>query len=165
MRRAVFAGLLAAAMMAATSGVAKANDNIGCGLGSLLFEGQKGLAFEVLAATTNGFIGSQTFGITSGTLGCGAPNQPIKAEHRIQMFAGANIDRLAREMALGEGESLEALAVLMSVDVADRPAFYALTQAQFATLFPKSEMTSGEMLVALNRVMAEDQRLARYTWL
>jgi hypothetical protein len=165
MTRGVFAGLLAAFALAAGSGVAQANANVGCGLGSMLWEGQKGLGFEVLAATTNGVLGTQTFGITTGTLGCDAPNQPIKAEHRIQMFAGANIDRLAREMALGEGEALEALAVLMSVEQADRPAFYALTQAQFVAIFPRSEMTSGEMLVALNRVMADDARLARYAWM
>jgi hypothetical protein len=164
MTRAVFA-VLAAVSLTASSGVAQANENIGCGLGSMLFEGQTGLAFEILAATTNGFIGSQTFGITSGTVGCGKPNQPIKAEERIQMFAGTNIDRLAREMALGEGEALEALAVLMSVDAADRAAFYALTQSHFGEIFPKAELTSSEMLTALNRVMAQDQRLARYAWL
>jgi hypothetical protein len=160
----VFAGLLAAGL-AAGSGVAQANENVGCGLGSMLFEGQTGLAFEVLAATTNGFIGSQTFGITSGTLGCGKPNQPIKAEERIRVFASVNIDSLARDMALGEGETLEALAVLMAVEQADRPAFYALTQARFGEIFPSAEMTSGTMLVGLNRVMAEDERLARYAWL
>src|SRR5690606_21045070 len=42
----------------------------GCGLGSKLFEGQRGVAPQVLAVTTNGTFGNQTFGISSGTLGC-----------------------------------------------------------------------------------------------
>ncbi len=42
----------------------------GCGLGSMAFGNQKG-AIQILAATTNGLFGTQTFGITSGTSNCG----------------------------------------------------------------------------------------------
>ncbi|HKB84382.1 MAG TPA: DUF3015 family protein, partial [Burkholderiales bacterium] len=46
-------------------------DNVGtCGWGSKLFDGQKGAAPQVLAVTTNGTFGNQTFGISSGTSGC-----------------------------------------------------------------------------------------------
>jgi hypothetical protein len=45
-------------------------NSTGCGLGTIIFEGQKGIAPQVLAVTTNGTSGNQTFGITSGTLGC-----------------------------------------------------------------------------------------------
>lgn len=46
-------------------------DNVGgCGWGSKLFDGQQGVAPQVLAVTTNGTSGNQTFGITSGTSGC-----------------------------------------------------------------------------------------------
>ena len=52
-------------------GVAQAQqENTGCGLGTMLFDGQQGIAPQVLAVTTNGTSGNQTFGITSGTLGC-----------------------------------------------------------------------------------------------
>ena len=47
-----------------------ADQDIGCGLGSMVFAGQEGKVFKVLGATTNGTSGNQTFGITFGTLGC-----------------------------------------------------------------------------------------------
>ncbi|MDE2000936.1 MAG: DUF3015 family protein, partial [Burkholderiales bacterium] len=52
--------LLAAALMIA-AGSAMAQNNVGCGWGSALFNGQKGVAPQVLAATTNGTSGNQTF--------------------------------------------------------------------------------------------------------
>ncbi len=42
----------------------------GCGLGSMIFGDSPGFV-QVLAATTNGCSGSQTFGITTGTSNCG----------------------------------------------------------------------------------------------
>lgn len=39
-----------------------ANDNTGCGLGSLVIKDQSTVMLQVLAATTNGTSGSQTFG-------------------------------------------------------------------------------------------------------
>ena len=44
----------------------------GCGLGSLLFGNDNTTLMQILAATTNGLFGSQTFGITSGTSNCTA---------------------------------------------------------------------------------------------
>jgi len=44
--------------------------NTGCGLGSVIFKGQDALLFQILAVTTNGTSGNQTFGITTGTLNC-----------------------------------------------------------------------------------------------
>src|SRR5262245_22752963 len=41
----------------------------GCGLGSVFFGSKPGF-IQVLAATTNGTSGNQTFGITSGTSNC-----------------------------------------------------------------------------------------------
>ncbi len=40
------------------------------GIGTLIFEGKDGLLSQVCAGTTNGILGNQTFGITSGTLNC-----------------------------------------------------------------------------------------------
>ncbi|HEY8553803.1 MAG TPA: DUF3015 family protein [Burkholderiales bacterium] len=53
------------------AGMAAGENNVGsCGWGSKLFDGQRGVVPQVLAATTNGTFGSQTFGISSGTSGC-----------------------------------------------------------------------------------------------
>jgi hypothetical protein len=52
------------------AGAAFADPDIGCGLGTQLWEGNKGLIPKVLGATTNGSFGNQTFGITFQTIGC-----------------------------------------------------------------------------------------------
>ena len=62
--------LLAVALLAGTAGVAMADDNTGCGLGTMIWAGQSGPIFKSFAVTTNGTSGNQTFGITTGTLGC-----------------------------------------------------------------------------------------------
>ncbi|MDP3295851.1 MAG: DUF3015 domain-containing protein [Nevskia sp.] len=142
-------------------GSAFAAQDIGCGLGTQLMKDQNGLIFRVLGATTNGFFGNQTFGITSGTLGC-AKNGVVAENARRSMFAATNVDQLSAEIAAGEGETLATLAALYKVDAADVAAFYALAQSQYATLFPNAEVTTGEVLARLETVMANDARLARY---
>ena len=152
---------VAVVAMAAWSGAARADGDTGCGLGSQVWEGQSSIPAKVLAATTNGTLGNQTFGISSGTLGC-EPGSVIKAENRLPMFAGANIDRLARDMAVGEGESLDALAHLYGVEERDRPAFFELARTHFDAIFPTATVTAGDMLAALDRALREDPQLARY---
>ena len=55
---------VAIALLACGSSVALADQDVGCGLGSMLWAGQSGLVPKILAATTNGTFGNQTFGIT-----------------------------------------------------------------------------------------------------
>ena len=62
--------LIVAVLLLVPAAFATADDDIGCGLGTQLWAGNEGLAPKVLAATTNGTSGNQTFGITTGTLGC-----------------------------------------------------------------------------------------------
>lgn len=163
MKARVFGFLLAVAVapFGIPAGSAGADNNVGCGLGTQLWTGRDDLIIQVLAATTNGFTGSQTFGISSETLGCRA-NQKITVEHRVNLFAGANLDRLAREMAQGEGEALESLAHLMQIDEPDRATFYRLTKENFSAIFASDEVTAGDMLAAIDRLMARDSQLARY---
>src|SRR5262245_21507042 len=51
----------------------------GCGLGSILFGTDQNKVMQILAATSNGCFGSQTFGITSGTSNC-VSGGVVKAE-------------------------------------------------------------------------------------
>ena len=65
--------LLAVSVLAAMplAAMAAGENNVGsCGWGSKVFDGQSGIAPQVLAATTNGTSGNQTFAITTGTSGC-----------------------------------------------------------------------------------------------
>ena len=64
---------------------AMADQDIGCGLGSMLFAGQQGKGVKILGATTNGTSGNQTFGITFGTLGCDGTGTVTSSE-KIALF-------------------------------------------------------------------------------
>lgn len=59
-----------AAVLAIGSTAAFADRDTGCGIGTQVWAGQSGKLPKLLAATTNGILANQLFGITFGTLGC-----------------------------------------------------------------------------------------------
>ena len=130
----------------------------GCGVGAMIWKGQSGIAPHVLAATTNGTFGNQTFGMTTGTLGC----QTNASVQSMAMYMDSNIDKVARDMSRGAGENLDTLAVLLGVDQADRDSFRKVLQDNFATIFPSSDTTSGEAVDAIVALLESDQTLSRY---
>src|SRR5690554_3540402 len=70
--------IIAGALLASASTLAFASP-AGCGLGTAVIFPDANQWYEhVLAATTNDTSGNQTFGMTSGTLGCEAANDPLK---------------------------------------------------------------------------------------
>ena len=150
--RACAAALAAAAWI--SSGAA-ADETIGCGLGTQVWQGEESVAFQLLAFSTNATSSTQPLGISSETSGC-TRGGVIMAAHRLPMFAGANLDRLARDMAHGEGEALETLAGLLGIPEAERDAFRRLTKQNFAALFPSQDATAGGMLATLGRLLARD---------
>lgn len=137
-------------------------NNIGsCGWGSKLFQGQRGIFPQVLAVTTNGTSGNQTFGISSGTSGC-TQDGLVTSSWKNAMFIDNNMNKLARDMSQGNGESLTALATLMGVRSEDRATFFAQTQAHFGAIFPNAEVTAIEVAQNLNSVLKADAQLSRY---
>jgi hypothetical protein len=112
-----------------------AHSNTGCGLGTLLWESKadNSSLFQAFQATTNG-TGSQTFGITSGTSDC---KQPAKfaSNDRLNDFVVANMDNLAKDIAVGRGETLDTFAELMQIPVEKRAEFCRNLQANFANIF------------------------------
>jgi len=151
----------AAALLAFSPAYAQNNDNTGCGLGTQAFAGKTGKVYEIMAVTTNGTSGNQTFAISTGTLGC-SNNGVIAASNQVTAFTGSNIDKLARDAARGEGESLESLAALIGIQEKDRPAFYKLSQQKFATIFPSENVKAGEVIKTWYGVMAQDKALSHY---
>lgn len=127
-------------------------DNTGCGIGTMIFEGKDGLISQVLAVTTNGIFGNQTFGITSGTLNC---EQPAKfaANEPLDRFVGDNMDQLAMDISRGEGDYLLTLAVLLDVPAEQRPEFYAKLQASFSSIYPDAGVTHTDVLNNLEAVL------------
>ena len=133
-----------------------AQNNVGCGLGSSIFNGQSGLFPQVAAATTNGSSGNQTFGITFGTLGC-AKDGVVQSSMKSAMYIDSNRLTLARDAAAGQGESLDGLMAVMAVPAADQAAVAALLKARFATVFADEHVVAN-----VKAVLADDKRLSVY---
>jgi Protein of unknown function (DUF3015) len=133
----------------------------GCGLGTeVVFKNANEWHEHVLAATTNGTSGNQTFGMTSGTLGCQDANGPLK--NGIALFLDNNLDQLAQDTAMGEGETLAALSELVGVNKADEATFNAALKANFDQIFSSEATTSGEAYNALVSIMSQNEQLAKY---
>lgn len=155
---------LAALALVATlpfSNLALADQDIGCGLGSMLFAGKSGKVSKVLGATTNGTSGNQTIGITFGTLGCDGSGT-ITSSQKLAMFIDGNMDNLARDMAKGDGETLATLSEVWGINQADQSAFNTTVQENFSEIFASENVTSEEVFANLNNVIAQDEALAAY---
>jgi hypothetical protein len=129
--------IMVAALSLVAAGSAFAAGNTGCGLGTVIFKDtpNQSTLIQVLAVTTNGTLGNQTFGITSGTSECTQPKANVRNE-RLNEFVQANLDELARDISAGKGETLSTVAELMGVPSAQRDAFNRNLQAHFQQIFP-----------------------------
>lgn len=153
--------IIAGVILASASSFALANASgpAGCGLGStVVFPDANQWYQHVMAATTNATSGNQTFGMTSGTLGCEAANGPLKSA---QVFMDENMDQLAAEAATGQGETLAALAEVMGVQAQDQAAFNRVMQSNFDAMF-SAEATSSSAFETMTSVMATDLNLQKY---
>jgi hypothetical protein len=140
---------------------AENKNNVGCGLGSQIFKGQSGTEQQSVAVTTNGTSSNQTFGISSGTSGC-TKDGVVDPPQQAAAFTGDNLDKLARDTARGEGESLKSLAELMGIKEPDQPVFFQTSQRNFSTIFASENTTANDVLVRWYRVMAADKVLHQY---
>jgi len=112
----------------------------GCGLGSLVFK--ENTQAQILAATTNGTFGSQTFGITFGTSNC-APNGSMASKEQVQSFIAANQTSLKNDIARGNGETLSGLAELMGHK--DSAEFNANLKAHYGQIFAKADLSAQQI--------------------
>ncbi|HEY9051208.1 MAG TPA: DUF3015 domain-containing protein [Gammaproteobacteria bacterium] len=156
MKKTLIAGLIALAPFSAQA----AEKGPGCGLGAMVFDGQSGVVQNVLAATTNGTFGNQTFGMSSGTLGCD-PNNTITTA-AADIFLDENMEKVARDMSTGQGESLDTLASLIGVSEEDKSHFFSTTRQNFAKIYGGEKTSSAEVLLSLKEVMKADGKLSKY---
>jgi len=132
-----------AAALISTSAMAAGNSNTGCGLGSMVIPVQDTVATQVLAATTNGTSGNQTFGITSGSLNCTKPMK-IVMNDQAQKFVADNMDSIAVDVAAGQGENLDTLLSLIKVE--DKAAAAETLKANFANIYTSADVTSAQVV-------------------
>ena len=120
-----------------------ANENTGCGLGSMIIKNQNSTMLQAIAATTNGTSGNQTFGITSGTSNCNKPNNFVSND-KLNKFVEDNMDELALDISAGKGETLETVAILMNVE--NNSEFSAKLQANFSNIYSSQNVTSANVI-------------------
>jgi opacity protein-like surface antigen len=143
----VLLGVALSVVIAGSAFAGQAQNNVGCGLGSVLWENKadNSILFQVFQATTNGTSGNQTFGVTSGTSNCTQPSKFVQNE-KLNKFVQANMDGLAQDIAMGKGENLDTFAELLGVTPAQSPAFNAKLQANFDKIFTSENIVLAEVI-------------------
>lgn len=141
------------ALFAGSAFAGQARNNTGCGLGSMLFENNAdGSVFsQSLQATTNGTFGNQTFGITSGTLGCEQPDSLFK-DDKLLAFTVDNMDSLARDISTGQGETLKTVAELMAIPSSRHGEVFAKLQSNFDKIFITGEESASVVLTRIAKI-------------
>ena len=133
---------LAAVLALSAASYASVNDQTGCGLGSVIIKDDSSAVLLALQATTNGTLGNQTFGITSGTLGC--KKTKFVMNERAEEFVASNMDQLASEIAKGHGESVDTLAELLNVQ--DKEGFASALQANYNNIYASQNAKMSDVL-------------------
>jgi len=133
---------IAAVAALSTAAFAGVNSQTGCGLGSQVIKDDSTAVMLSLQATTNGTSGNQTFGITSGTSGC--KKTKFVMNERAEEFVASNMDQLAKEIAMGHGESVDTLAELLAVE--DKQEFASALQANYNSIYTSQNVEMADVL-------------------
>ena len=141
--------VLVSSLFTAQSGTLE--DNCGCGLGTMVFEGQDGVLSQTLAVTTNGIFLNNLFGITSGTINCEEPPGFVSVD-RLNIFVAGNMDNLAKDIAVGNGEVLNTLADMMQIPSSERNQVYTTLRKNFSNIYGSNDITSKQVVKNILRV-------------
>src|SRR5699024_4479995 len=150
--------LLSASMYAA----AEAPGGPGCGWGNMIFEGKSGMPSHLLASLVNGTSGNATFGMTSGTNGCDTNGSLTYNGSSLLGMEGV-LEEVAHDVAMGDGEALDALTVSMGVVSEDREHFKSTLHNNFASIFTSEDVTAEEVQQNINAVLKSDNSLSKYS--
>jgi hypothetical protein len=146
-KKLILASAMTVVMASAAFAAGSAHNNVGCGLGTLIWENRAdgSILLQAFQATTNGTSGSQTFGITSGTSNCSRPSNFVQNE-KLNQFVQANMDNLAKDIAMGKGETLDTYVEMLGVAPDRSAAFKAKLQANFARIFTSENVVLAEVI-------------------
>ena len=72
------------------------------------------------------------------------------------------MDEFSEDVARGEGDALNTVAVLYGVEQPDRKTFAKVMHENFAVIFPTENVTADEMISSIEDVMKTDPVLAKY---
>ena len=88
---------------------------------------------------------------TSNTLGYGGKS-----------MISSIMNELTEDVARGDGEALNAVAVAYGVEKQDRAHFAAVLHENFNTIFPSENVTAAEVNASIDDIMRNDSRLSKY---
>ena len=97
---------------------------------------------------------------TSSTSPGGGSSDSAKNEQALA-FSKVNLERIKTDMALGGGEHLTSLATLLDVPARNQPEFFALTKANFSTLFGDENTTAEELLARIDNELDANPELLK----
>ena len=132
-----------------------------CGWGNLLFEGETGTSYHLLGTFFNNSLGNNTFGMSSGTNGCNTDGTLTYGGKSFLSFSNI-LTEFTEAVAQGDGEALDAVAVMFGIEKQDRGVFAEVTHAHFDKLFPSENVTAEQVFQTLREIMKNDDRLAKY---
>ena len=130
----------------------------GCGVGSVILGEKNDKSSQVFALLTNMTFG-QIFSITTGTSNCHAGAKQAYLERRRVEFVAVHYSDLQKEMATGQGEKLEAFALLMGCETLT--PFASMAQKNHAGLFAKPVKKALEFVNRVKVNMQANQKTAR----
>lgn len=150
-------GLALISVSSATFAEAPGGPN--CGWGNMLLEGKSGTGSHLMASITNGTSGNATFGMTTGTNGCSTSGALT--------YGGANMvsaimDEFSEDVARGQGDAMDTVAVIYGVEKQDRDTFAKVMHENFEVIFPGANVTADEMMASMEKIMKADPTLAKY---
>ncbi len=90
---------------------------------------------------------------TSSTSPGGGSGESAQREQALA-FSRVQLERIKTDMAVGGGEHLTSLATLLGVPSHHQPEFFALTKANFSTLFSSEPTTAEDLLARLDDQLA-----------
>lgn len=151
--------LISASSVSSIANAGAAGGDGGCGWGNALFSGSTGTPSHVLAATTNPFLGNNTFGMTSGTNGCSTAGA---LSYGGKSVVSSIMNEFSEDVARGNGDALNTVAVVYGVEQQDRDIFAQVMHENFAVIFPNEDVTADEMIASIEEVMKSDARLSKY---
>lgn len=153
--------LVTVLLSASSSAYADAPGGPNCGWGNMLFEGKAGAGYHFMASTFNSSFGNNTFGMTSGTNGCSTRGR-LTYSGKNAMTVSQIMTEFSEDVAKGNGEALDTVAVVFGIDKQDRSVFAEMAHANFEKLFPSENVSAEHVVDTLFVLMKNDARLAKY---
>jgi len=132
----------------------------GCGWGGKEIGKKNDILAQLGATLLNGFSSNQTFAMTSGTSGCSKAMGLVTADSEQTLFVENNYNGLVKEMAAGEGESLNTLAGLLGCPADRTQSFASFTKQNYDSFFRSEQITPSGMLASLKKGMSGDPVLS-----